>query len=90
MWACFLMDRFNSSGSDRPMFKEESIKIQLPVGERYFQLNMPVQTEALDGSLAQPESAEDGQAVQAGDPMGMAAHTIRAIAIWGRIVAYLN
>lgn len=91
MWACFLMDRFNSSGSDRPMFiKEESIKIQLPVRERYFQLDMPVQTESLDGSIPQTESPDDSQIVQARSNMGVAAYTIRSIAIWGRIVTYLN
>src|SRR3569833_2763387 len=32
---CLLMDRFNSSGTDRPTFiKEETIKIQLPIKEK--------------------------------------------------------
>lgn len=89
MWACFLMDRFNSSGSDRPMFiKEESLKIPLPVGERFFQLDMPVQTELLDGC---PDSSDGhGRPVLARDSMGVAAFTIRSIGIWGRIVAYVN
>ncbi|KJZ77048.1 hypothetical protein HIM_03369 [Hirsutella minnesotensis 3608] len=92
MWACFLMDRFNSSGSDRPMFiKEQSIKIPLPVEERFFQLDMPVQAENLDGSVSR--SANDDNEFQrdhAQVKMGVAAYTIRSIAIWGRIVSYLN
>ena len=91
MWACFLMDRFNSSGSDRPMFiKEESIKIQLPTAERNFQLDMPVQTEYLDGSIPLVESPSDEQLIQATRNMGVAAYSIRSISIWGRIVAYLD
>lgn len=91
MWACFLMDRFNSSGSDRPMFiKEESLQIQLPVKESYFQLDIPAQTEALDGSVGQSESRGDGQDTRLEENMGVAAYTIRAVAIWGRIVAYLH
>lgn len=89
MWACFLMDRFNSSGSDRPMFvKEESIRIQLPVKESYFQLDMPAQTETLDGNLLSPGTPS--QKAQAKEHMGVAAHSIRAIAVWGRIVAYFD
>ncbi|KND92104.1 putative transcriptional regulatory protein [Tolypocladium ophioglossoides CBS 100239] len=91
MWACFLMDRFNSSGSDRPMFiKEESIKIQLPVREKCFQLDMPAQTVSLDGSIPRSESPDEKQMIQARANMGVAAYTIRSVAIWGRIVTYLN
>ncbi|KAG6011593.1 hypothetical protein E4U43_008224 [Claviceps pusilla] len=92
MWACFLMDRFNSSGSDRPMFiKEESIQIQLPVKESYFQLDIPAETELLDGSRRQLlESHSDGQEAFLGHNMGVAAYTIRAIAIWGRIVTQFH
>ncbi|KAJ6444732.1 C6 transcription factor [Purpureocillium lavendulum] len=91
MWACFLMDRFNSSGSDRPMFiAEESIKIQLPVKERFFQLDMPVQTESLSGAALQGEAVDDRQIAKADDSMGVAAYTIRSIAVWGRIIIYLN
>lgn len=91
MWACFLMDRFNSSGSDRPMFiKEESIRIQLPVKESYFQLDMPAETESLNGSSPLSDSPGSDYNPQAKEHMGVAAYTIRAIAIWGRIVAYLH
>ncbi|QUC22256.1 uncharacterized protein UV8b_06497 [Ustilaginoidea virens] len=90
MWACFLMDRFNSSGSDRPMFiKEESLQIQLPVKESYFQLDIPAKTELLDGSLPQSEATdESGVFSEREEHMDVAAYTIRAVAIWGRIVAY--
>ncbi|KAG6025029.1 hypothetical protein E4U41_001622 [Claviceps citrina] len=91
MWACFLMDRFNSCGSDQPMFiKEESIQCQLPVRESYFQLDIPAQTESLDGSVGQSESPRDWQETFPEDNMGAAAYTIRAMAIWGRIVTYLH
>ncbi|KAG6005056.1 hypothetical protein E4U21_000512 [Claviceps maximensis] len=91
MWACFLMDRFNSSGSDRPMFiKEESIQVQLPVKESYFQLDIPVETETLDGSRRQLGSHSDGPEAFIDDNMGVAAYTIRAIAIWGRVITQLH
>ncbi len=98
MWACFLMDRFNSSGTDRPTFiKEESIKIQLPIKEKYFQLDMPGPTENLAGqpvtpppSMAVDATNDDGQMLDAHDNMGVAAYMIRAIAVWGRVINYLN
>ncbi|KAG5950396.1 hypothetical protein E4U53_005158 [Claviceps sorghi] len=91
MWACFLMDRFNSSGSDRPMFiKEESIEIQLPVKESYFQLDIPAETESLDGSRKPAASRGDGQEAFLEDSMGVAAYTIRAIGVWGRIITQLH
>ncbi|KAJ2907209.1 hypothetical protein MKZ38_006503 [Zalerion maritima] len=91
MWACFLMDRFNSSGTDRPMFiREETVKIPLPIKEKYFQLDMPGPTETLDGQVLNPVSADDGQLADAKENMGVAAYMIRAIALWGRIISYLN
>lgn len=91
MWACFLMDRFNSSGTDRPTFiKEESIKVQLPVKEKYFQLDMPGPTEDLKGNVPHPVSPGAGQLSNAQDNMGVAAYMIRSIALWGRIINYLN
>lgn len=90
MWACFLMDRFNSSGTDCPMFiREETIKIPLPIKERYFQLDIPAPTESLDGTVLHPVSPDDGQVAEAGQNMGVAAYMIRSIAIWGRIITYL-
>ncbi len=91
MWACFLMDRFNSSGTDRPTFiKEESIKVQLPIKEKYFQLDMPGPTEDLKGNVPHPVSPGAGQLSNAQDNMGVAAYMIRSIALWGRIINYLN
>jgi hypothetical protein len=91
MWACFLMDRFNSSGTDRPTFiKEESIKVQLPIKEKFFQLDMPGPTEDLKGNVPHPVSPGAGQLSNAKDNMGVAAYMIRAIALWGRIINYLN
>ncbi|MBE3112829.1 MAG: fungal specific transcription factor domain-containing protein [Acidobacteria bacterium] len=91
MWACFLMDRLNSSGTDRPMFvKEETLKIPLPVKEQYFQLDMPAATETLQGDVMHPISDEDGQLADAKKNMGVAAYMVRAIALWGRVINYLN
>jgi len=91
MWACFLMDRLNSSGTDRPMFvREETLKIPLPVKEQYFQLDMPASTETLNGEVVHPLGGEEDNL---GDPkknMGVAAYMVRAIALWGRIINYLN
>jgi hypothetical protein len=94
MWACFLMDRFNSSGTDRPTFiKEEHLKIPLPIKEKYFQLDMPGPTENLRGEILNPFSpcsGETGELSDAKENMGVAAHMLRSIALWGRIINYLN
>ncbi|KAE9576867.1 putative transcriptional regulatory protein [Colletotrichum fructicola] len=91
MWACFLMDRFNSSGTERPTFvREETIEIPLPIKEKYFQLDMPAPTETLRGKVPHPVSAEDGQLADVKENMGVAAHMIKTIAIWGKIITYLN
>ncbi|KAJ8126012.1 hypothetical protein O1611_g7626 [Lasiodiplodia mahajangana] len=91
MWACFLMDRFNSSGTDRPMFvKEETIRIQLPIKEKLFQLDMPGPTEDLQGRVPHPVPTDEGQLSVAKENMGVAAYMIRAIALWGRIISFLN
>ncbi|KAL7800001.1 fungal-specific transcription factor domain-containing protein [Trichoderma ceciliae] len=91
MWACFMMDRFNSSGTDRPVFiKAETVKIPLPVAEKYFQFDMPAQTEFLDGTVPDCELPEHAQMKAPRDNMGAAAYTIRSISIWGRVVTYLN
>lgn len=91
MWSCFLMDRFNSSGTDRPTFiKEESIKVQLPIKEKYFQLDMPGPTEDLEGHVPHPVLHGAGQLSDAKDNMGVAAFMVRSIALWGRIINLLN
>ncbi|KAK1751566.1 fungal-specific transcription factor domain-containing protein [Echria macrotheca] len=89
MWACFLMDRFNSSGTDRPTFiREETLKIPLPIKEKNFQYDMPGPTETLSGQVSEPLT--EGQASEARDNMGVAAWMIKVIALWGRIIGYLN
>ena len=91
MWACFLMDRFNSSGTERPFFgNEENIKVQLPIKEAQFQMGIPGPTEGLDGSVPNPISPGAGQMADPKDNMGVAAYLIRIIAIWGRVNKYLN
>ena len=91
MWACFVMDRFNSSGTDRPTFiGDETLKIPLPIKEKYFQLDMPGPTETLNGQVLDPVSADDGQLADAKENMGVAAYMIRIVALWGRIITYLN
>jgi hypothetical protein len=91
MWACFLMDRFNSSGTARPAFaSEENIKIQLPIKESNFRMEIPGPTEDLDGNVPYPISTGEGHVADAKQNMGMAAYLIKVIAIWGRVVKYLN
>ncbi|KAK9779466.1 putative Zn(2)-C6 fungal-type domain-containing protein [Seiridium cardinale] len=91
MWACFLMDRFNSSGTDRPMFiKEETLGIQLPIKEKLFQLDMPGPTEDLCGKVPHPVPEDEGQLSSAKDNMGVAAYMIKSIALWGKIISFLN
>lgn len=91
MWACFMMDRFNSSGTERPSFgNEEYMHIQLPIKESHFQLGIPGATESLDGETPTPISPGLGQISDPQQNMGVASYVIRAVAIWGRIVKYLN
>lgn len=91
MWACFLMDRLNSSGTDRPTFiNQDQLKIPLPIKEKYFQLDIPGPTENLSGKVLQPISSAAGELSNAKENMGVAAYMIRAIALWGRIINYLN
>ena len=91
MWACFLMDRFNSSGTERPFFgNEENIKVQLPIKEARFQMGIPGPTEGLDGNVPNPISPDAGQIADPKENMGVAAYLIRIIAIWGRVNKYLN
>ncbi|KAB8343100.1 hypothetical protein FH972_022694 [Carpinus fangiana] len=92
MWACFMMDRFNSSGSERPMFANEHyLKVQLPVREDLFQMELPGQTEMLDGS--QPEAISEDSKIGVLEPrknLGVAAFNVRIIALLGRLVQYWN
>ncbi|KAJ5894171.1 hypothetical protein N7495_005862 [Penicillium taxi] len=91
MWACFMMDRYNSSGSQRPPIgNEKFLHIQLPIKEPHFQMEIPGPTEDLDGNVLNPVPEDSGQLSDAKENMGVSAYIIRAIVIWGRIVDYLN
>ena len=91
MWACLLMDRFTSSGTERPMFADvETIKVQLPVKESNFQMEIPGSTESLDGRVPNPVEIDTGQMSDPKGNMGVAAYMIRVIVLWGRVIKYLN
>lgn len=91
MWSCFLMDRFNSSGTDRPIFVgEQYIRAQLPVKENFYQMEISGPTEDLDGNVPNPVEPGTGQIADAKQNMGVAAHLIRLVSIWGRLINYLN
>lgn len=91
MWASFLMDRYSSSGSQRPPIgNEKFMHIQLPIKEYHFQMEIPGPTEDLDGGVPNPAPEGMGQLSDARDNMGVSAYVIRAIVLWGRIVDYLN
>ena len=91
MWACILMDRFTSSGTERPMFADEDIiKVQLPVKESSFLMEIPGPTESLDGRVPNPVKTDTGQMSDPKGNMGVAAYMIRVIVLWGRVIKYLN
>ncbi|KAL2871141.1 putative C6 transcription factor [Aspergillus lucknowensis] len=91
MWACFLMDRYNSSGSQRPPIgNEKFLQIQLPIKETHFKMEIPGPTEDLEGNVLNPVPEDVGQLSNARSNMGVLAYIIRAVVIWGRIVDYLN
>ncbi|KAJ5774386.1 hypothetical protein N7457_009282 [Penicillium paradoxum] len=91
MWGCYLMDRYNSSGSQRPPIgNEKFLQIQLPIKETHFQMEIPGPTEDLDGDIINPMPEDEGQLSNAKENMGVSAYIIRAIVIWGRIVDYFN
>lgn len=91
MWSCFLMDRFNSSGTDRPIFvAEQYIRAQLPIKESFFQMEITGPTEDLESSVPNPVDPDAGQPSNVRDNMGVAAYMIRLVAVWGRLIHYLN
>ncbi|KAL8901469.1 MAG: hypothetical protein Q9207_005192, partial [Kuettlingeria erythrocarpa] len=90
MWACFMMDRFNSSGAERPSCaSEEHIKIRLPNKEFNFQNDIPGETETMHAQ-ASATRRDDGQRCNARDNMGVAAYVVRVIILWGRVINHLN
>lgn len=91
MWSCFLMDRFNSSGTERPIFVgEHYIRAQLPIKDNYYQMEVTGPTEDLDGNVPNPVDSNAGQMSDARDNMGISAWLIRLVAIWGRLINYIN
>ena len=91
MWSCFLMDRFNSSGTDRPIFVgEQYIRAQLPIKESFYQMEITGPTEDLEGGVPNPVEPGSGQMADAIDNMGITAYLVRLVAIWGRTINYLN
>lgn len=98
MWACYLMDTFNSSGTERPSFlNEDYYQIQLPIKESHFQMEVPGPTEDLYGNvpMTNKKSSLDtannnDAAAEAKANMGVAAYIVRGVVLWKRIVKYLN
>lgn len=91
MWSCFLMDRFNSSGTDRPLFvNEQYIEVQLPIKENLYRDGHQAPTENLDGDVPNPLPPNSGQLSNPRENMGVSAYTIRLVCIWGKLVKYMN
>lgn len=95
MWACYLMDTFNSSGTERPSFlNEDYYHIQLPIKESHFQMEVPGPTEDLYGNVQMSNKTSldnnGDAAAEAKANMGVAAYIVRAVVLWKRIVKYLN
>jgi hypothetical protein len=91
MWSCFLMDRFNSSGTDRPLFvHEQYIEVQLPVKEHLYIHEIHAPTENLEGNVPNPVPPDSGQLANPRDNMGVSAYTIRLVCIWGKLIKYMN
>lgn len=91
MWSCFLMDRFNSSGTDRPLFvNEQYIEVQLPMKENLYIEGHRAPTENLEGNVPNPVPADSGLPANPRDNMGVSAYTIRLVCIWGKLVKYMN
>jgi hypothetical protein len=96
LWSCFTMDRFTSSGSDRPIcFVEECITAPLPIKESMFLMEIAGDTERLDGSSTNPLGlAKPGSSIRImsrpGSNLGVHAYVVKLVAIWGRLVNYYN
>ncbi|PNY28454.1 transcriptional regulatory protein, partial [Tolypocladium capitatum] len=91
MWACYVLDAWAGSGVDQlTLLHENDIKIQLPSNERNFGLRIPSVTETLGvGHVLQflpPAIVPRRPAAN----MGIMAYYIRVVALWKRIVRYVN
>lgn len=88
MWACFVMDRFTSSGTERPCeIAETELEIQLPSHDRNLELDIPTITERLNGTAHWPGGLEASSTT---DNMGVGAYMVRVIALYGRVARYFN
>ncbi|QIW95947.1 hypothetical protein AMS68_001465 [Peltaster fructicola] len=91
MWACFMTDRYCSSGTERPTFiSMEHLKLQLPIRENYFQMELAGPTEDLAGEILAQVGPAGDQLSDVQDNMGVAAYMIRIVAIWGDCINYFN
>lgn len=95
MWGCFMMDRFNSSGTQRPMYAAEAdMHIQLPVKEQFFIQGIAAKTEPLHlpAASTHPTDIEGmtGAADTRTENVGVSAYIVRVVALYGRLVQYLN
>ncbi|KAJ4320885.1 hypothetical protein N0V94_003184 [Neodidymelliopsis sp. IMI 364377] len=91
MWSCFLMDRFNSSGTDRPLFvHEQYIEVQLPVKEHLYVHEIHAPTENLEGAVPNPVPPDSGQLANPRENMGVTAYTVRLVCTWGKLIKYMN
>lgn len=85
------MDRFNSSGTERPLFvNDQYIQAQLPVKEHFFQFEIPGTTEILEGPVSGDVERTGSHALSATENMGVAAYIVRLVATWGRVIRYMN
>lgn len=92
MWACYVMDRFTSSGTERPcLISESEIEIQLPSHDRNLELDIPTITERLDGSVnvrnLKDLALGENNIV---DNMGVGAYIVRVVSLYGRVAKYFN
>lgn len=71
------------------VIREESIEVQLPIAERFFQLDMEGPTEDLHGHVRHAISSDERSLTDAKNNMGVAAYMIKAISLHGRITLYL-
>ncbi|KAG9253770.1 uncharacterized protein F5Z01DRAFT_674653 [Emericellopsis atlantica] len=88
MWACYLLDAWNTD----PLItmKESEIKIQLPCNERNFGLRIASVTETLGvGHVLQCLSPAMVPRKPA-DNMGIMAYYIRIVTLWKRISNYVS
>jgi hypothetical protein len=92
MWSCFLMDRFNSSGSERPIFVGQNyIRTPLPIKESMYFMELAGPTEDLEGTpIIDPKIDPADIIGNARDNMGVAAYLVRLVAIWGNLIEYNN